>query len=48
MWVVKRQQALDLPYRRFRDSVGTYPTVSDLQWEFDELGVDVDAARVGL
>jgi hypothetical protein len=46
MWVGKRQQALDLIYRRFRDSGGTYPTVSDLQWEFDELGIDVDAARV--
>jgi hypothetical protein len=46
MWVAKRQQALDLTYRLFRDSGGTYPTVSDLQWEFDELGIDVDAARV--
>jgi hypothetical protein len=46
MWVAKRKQALDLIYRLFRNSGGTYPTVSDLQREFDELGVDVDAARV--
>jgi hypothetical protein len=47
MWGAKRQQALNLIYRLFRDSGGIHPTIGDLQQAFDDQGDgDVDAARV--
>jgi hypothetical protein len=41
------QQALDLTYGLFRDSGGTYPTVRELQREFNRQGNSgVDAVQV--